>query len=53
MSLLGYTSQDITRMQEITAYAAQGAHDNQDLESYKWLTEIIGLLEGLMVEGRV
>jgi len=43
-----YTKQDLTRMQEIIAYSAQDAHDNQDKETYRWLTETIGLLEGLI-----
>ena len=46
--LMQYTKQDLTRMQEIIAYSAQDAHDNQDKETYRWLTETIGLLEGLI-----
>jgi hypothetical protein len=51
--MLGYTLEEVTRMQEIVGYSAQDAHDNQDEESYKYLTMTSDLLEGLIQEGHI
>lgn len=53
MSLMGYTENDINRMNEIVLYSREDAVNGGDEESAKWLGIVSDLLEGLLEEGRI